>query len=739
MDAVELTDERLRLAALERYRIIDSISEPEFDMLSRLIATICETPISLVSLVDADRQWCKSTFGIESCTTSRDFSICARSLADPDHAYVVPDAALDPSLADNPLVVGHPHVRFYAGVPLVTHDGFALGTLCVIDQRPRFLSASQYAALERAAGVVMTIIEQRMTVDALKNRRKRAELLRSVADMASDAILIFERDARATVRVVYANAAYCNLTGRTYEATVGRDIDTIGNRTDGSASTRRWIAASIEAGVPTTDELPILRADGSTGMAEVCIGPGEPADLDGRQNWLVVMRDVAALRRRDEARFAGSHDASTGLPNEVNLLRDVELRIANSSTFAVACIDVVRLDDPELGPNGASPTVAGESLAIGISRRLLATVDGTHTLARIGVTEYAIVLGDDGTSTDKMLATYLRDIAAPYRIGENEAIVTASMGVARSTAAPLAAANLLREARAKLAIAKVADRSRHPSLQRGSADGSPLDRRTLRAALDADEFRLDYQPIVELADAGDVVVGFEALLRWPQGAARGWSPLDAIVSAERSGFIADLGAWIVDAACAQLALWQRDDAHAWRASRLSINISPSQIERSTFVRELRETLARYNCDARGLTLELTETASMRDPLALRDVLIELRALEITIDLDDFGTGYSSLSRLHTFAIDRLKIDREFVSGGGDGLANDRIVETVLSLADRMSMGVIAEGVETLVQRDALWALGCHFAQGYLFARALSAADATALIGSTMVRGVRSSI
>lgn len=154
-------NEKQRLLALAELAVLDTPREEEFDRVTRRTAMICDVPIALVSFVDAGRQWFKSAVGLAVCETSRDSSFCAHAINQPEDIFIVEDARADVRFQDNPLVVGEPHVRFYAGVPLKSHEGFALGSLCVIDHIPRSLSATQIAALETAAHVIVTLLEHR--------------------------------------------------------------------------------------------------------------------------------------------------------------------------------------------------------------------------------------------------------------------------------------------------------------------------------------------------------------------------------------------------------------------------------------------------------------------------------------------------------------------------------------------------------------------------------------------------
>lgn len=223
-----------------------------------------------------------------------------------------------------------------------------------------------------------------------------------------------------------------------------------------------------------------------------------------------------------------------------------------------------------------------------------------------------------------------------------------------------------------------------------------------------------------------VIDGFEALARWRHPARGIISPLDFIPIAEDTGSILRLGALVLRVACAQMRNWQQ--ASPGNASlSINVNVSPKQLREPDYVGHVLSVLRETGCDPRSLHLEITETVLMEERPLLAKVLHELRSIGVHIDIDDFGTGYSSLAYLHSFPVDALKIDRSFVSGSGDGLANPEIVKAILALAKNLNLLVVAEGVETYEQEEQLRALGCNRAQGYRFSKPMDAMAVTSYL------------
>jgi len=233
----------------------------------------------------------------------------------------------------------------------------------------------------------------------------------------------------------------------------------------------------------------------------------------------------------------------------------------------------------------------------------------------------------------------------------------------------------------------------------------------LERALDDQQLRLFYQPQV---DTRGVTQGLEALLRWEHPQRGMVSPGVFIPLAEESGRILGIGRWVLERACDQLAQWS--DLPTRRDLTISVNVSPVQFRQADFVGMVRELLATTGADPRRLVLEVTESLFLQDPVVARDTMQSLSELGVRFALDDFGTGYSSLGYLKRLPLDELKIDQSFVRDLLESPADAAIVETIIALADRLGMRVIAEGVESEAQAEWLRAHGCRRFQGYLYAR-----------------------
>jgi EAL domain-containing protein (putative c-di-GMP-specific phosphodiesterase class I) len=308
----------------------------------------------------------------------------------------------------------------------------------------------------------------------------------------------------------------------------------------------------------------------------------------------------------------------------------------------------------------------------------------------------------------------------PITIGGRELSVTASVGVAVSGGADSDAASLLRNADLAMYRAKVDGLGRYLVFEQQMH--TVLSERVeleanLRRAITADEFVVHYQPIIALAD-GDLV-GVEALVRWCRGGEMLLSPADFIPVAEEMGLIVPIGRWVLHESMRQVRSWQ-DRHRGLHRMGLSVNISARQLRQPELVDDIVEALRATRFDAACLTLEITETALMRDTSRALETLHRLRGLGIRLALDDFGTGYSSLSYLREFPIDVIKIDKSFVDGIARGSEEAAVARAVIELGRTLNMDTVAEGVEGVHQLDELRSLRCDFGQGYHFSRPLSA-------------------
>ncbi|MDB6156386.1 MAG: bifunctional diguanylate cyclase/phosphodiesterase [Gammaproteobacteria bacterium] len=415
-----------------------------------------------------------------------------------------------------------------------------------------------------------------------------------------------------------------------------------------------------------------------------------------------------------------NYDTLTGLANRSLLqdrLQQALLTAASSGRrIAVAFVDLDRFKfiNDSLGHH------VGDELLKAVAARLKACVRDCDTVARLGGDEFVLLInGHTGPEyvrqlMDKMLAS----VAQPWIIEQGDFLVSCSIGVALHPDDGEEALTLLKHADSAMYRAKDSGRNNFQFFTRelNALMTEQLELEThLRRALERNQFVLRYQPRVSLVTGQ--IVGAEALLRWriPQ---RGTvPPLRFITLAEETGLIVPIGKWVLQTACAQNKAWQ--DA-GLAPIVVSVNVSPRQFRHESLVQTVGEALRSTRLEARYLELELTESMVMHDAPQLVAMLDELKELGVKIAVDDFGTGYSSLSYLKRFPVDRLKVDRSFVEHMTTEADDATIVRAIIALGHNLGLKVVAEGVETAQQARALRAYQCDEAQGFLFARAVSA-------------------
>lgn len=434
----------------------------------------------------------------------------------------------------------------------------------------------------------------------------------------------------------------------------------------------------------------------------------------------VTDRKLAEERLRRES----LHDKLTSLPNRALCLNRIGQAMRRhrrdpDTTFSVLFIDVDRfkLINDSLGH------ARGDELLRRFARRIEQLVRPGDTFARLAGDEFCIVLESVGSLEQAGVVAQRIEQALrePFDVDGHEIFVSVSIGIAEGSANHRSPADIIRDADLAMYRAKRNGKARHEVFDAGLRERavSRLELDTdLRHALERDEFRLHYQPIVEMEHGQ--LVGFEALLRW-ESPSRGLVFPDVFLDvAEDTGLIVDIGRWVLDHAIGALAACP--PVPGGPPLSVSVNLSPRQFRRRDLADAVEAALERYELDPTRLILEITEHTVLEHTHVAQDTFARLKALGVAIDLDDFGTGWSSLSCLRQFAFDRLKIDKSFVAGMSRSASDREIVRAVLALGHNLGMEVVAEGIETGLQLSELRALGCEFGQGYLFSRPQQACD-----------------
>ena len=466
------------------------------------------------------------------------------------------------------------------------------------------------------------------------------------------------------------------------------------------------------------DTWQLKRRDGRTVRVQVrCSDLRNDSTVSGL---VLTLRDVTEERRlSDELKFAAFHDALTGLPNR-RLFQDRVTRALEAATAGGPAAGVLFVDlDDFKTVNDTMGHDVGDGLLAAVGARLSAAVRETDTAARLGGDEFALLVEDvrDPAELEALARRVIAAFSDPFSVLGRRVTAAATVGAAL-TGGSADPDELLRHADLALYAAKLAGKGQWRAYQQ--ALGADLDRRRdLQAALDdalgTSAFGLAYQPIVALR-SGEVA-GFEALARWDHPRWGKLLPGQFITLAEDTGHIVPLGAWVLRQAAADMARW-REHSHAGPRPYVSVNVSALQFRAPGFAGTVASALAASGLPAAALTLELTESALIACDKPMRDDLQALKEVGVRLAIDDFGTGYSSLSYLKELPIDVLKIDKSFLDGvtATDSGRQLALVEGIISIADKLDLEVIAEGIETEAQRDILVATGCHYGQGYLLAR-----------------------
>ncbi len=441
-----------------------------------------------------------------------------------------------------------------------------------------------------------------------------------------------------------------------------------------------------------------------------------------------------ALEDSEERLRRGAfQDALTGLPNRALFIDRASRLLERSkrhkdSRCAILALDADRFKiiNESLGPQ------IGDAMLTALAQILGAAVRDSDTVARLGGDEFGVLIEDVRDAGDAIAVAQriFEALAEPLRAGGHEVFSSVSVGIALCGPEHAHPEDLLRDAESAMYRAKNRGRDRYELFDAATqkqAKPSLHLYTELRHAINRREFILHYQPIIAL-DTGEIT-GLEALVRWIHPSRGMIPPGDFIGVAEETGLIHALGAWVIEEACAK-ARWLADRFPA-RHLDMSINLSPRQLARPELVDDVAKALARSGLGGGSLHLEITETMLMENPQTAKERLRQLRGLGVGLLIDDFGTGYSSLSALHTFPIDTLKIDQSFVGRlGDDERYSAAIVEAIVTVARRLGIRVIAEGIQTERQLSAVREHGCHLGQGFFFARPARLEDVAALLDTS---------
>jgi diguanylate cyclase (GGDEF)-like protein/PAS domain S-box-containing protein len=655
-----------------------------------------------------------------------------------------------------------PQVRFSAAARIADDENSFLVVLHGEDHPP--LSRAQIYVLRALAAHLATVFElakMRETVELVNGaaiaKVERLRLLESVAVHARDSILITEAEPidLPGPRILYCNAAFTKTTGYSAAEVLGLTPRILqGPNTDPAARTR--LREAFLAWESVEIELINYRKDGTEFWVELSIVPVAD-DRGWFTHWVSVQRDITERKEAEqladrvriaevenqalateiqerkrvegELLYTAFHDSLTRLRNRAFFMERLATALDRARDETLAACSVLFLDlDQFKIVNDSLGHLAGDALLKEIALRLKDCVRPQDTLARLGGDEFAILIEDGvGLATPVRIAErIIAALRAPVQLGRQSVFPSCSIGIAQTDDREALPDDLIRDADIAMYVAKRAGYGDY-AIFNASMHDSAVARLTLqtdlRQAIDRSEFDVVYQPIVDPATGA--VFGFEALVRWDHPERGLISPVEFIAVAEEIGIIRQIDHWVMREACSQLSKWQRQFSNP--SLRMNLNTSAAEFVDPEFLQDLTRTLVEFSLPPQCIEIEITEGIFLHPSPGIAATIATIRQLGVRIALDDFGTGYSSLSYINRFSIDTIKIDKSFID---DVCADDRtraIIDLIIKLGRTLDVAVVAEGVETQDQADALTAIGCRAVQGFYFARPLSVNDATNLL------------
>ncbi|MDP9256172.1 MAG: PAS domain S-box protein [Actinomycetota bacterium] len=645
----------------------------------------------------------------------------------------VSDIASDPLWSDFSELALAVGLRACWSTPIFATDGSVLGTFALYYREAREGSAGDVELVELATHVAGIAIERARSEEAARESEER---YRDLFENASEPIASVTMDETITE----VNREFERVLGYTRAELIGTNLaDYV--TTDALEASLRETQRKLTGEVTgTTYEQEFISRDGHSVILEVSSRVieehGRPVGVQG------ICRDVTArkhaeleLRQLSELnRHQSLHDSLTGLPNRVSFGEQVEHAISvadkDGTQLAVLLMDLDRFKEI----NDTLGHRYGDLLLVELARRLESVLRRSDTVARLGGDEFGILvrqLSDSASQLEQALERILAALEQPFAVDGLPLHIEASIGVANFPAHGRDVDVLLQRADVAMYLAKETGAPHalyEPELDRHDAAGLTLLSELPRALRDG-ELVLHYQPKLDVRTGK--LAGIEALVRWEHPTRGLIAPGDFVPAAEKTGLIEPLTRYVLDAALGELARWSKDGYRF----KVAVNLSMRNLHDPELPDQVARLLRKWDTPGDRLTVEITESAIVSDPVRTAGVIRELKQLGVGIAIDDFGTGYTSLSYLARLAITQLKIDRSFVQNM-DGDSDDAaIVRAIITLGHDLGLEVVAEGVESRATYDNLAALGCDLVQGYWLSRPLPPAELTKwLAGTQMLRG-----
>ncbi len=745
--------EQERLARLRDYGILDTDREAVFDKLIELASFVTASPLGAISFVDGDRQWFKATFGFENSQTDRSFAFCSHTIAQPGTPFVVADAAKDARFADSPLVTGPPHVRFYAGIPMLSMDGLPLGSFCVMDRQPRTLTMRQMQMLQHIAGVAMDLVEDerhRMILsrhvvfhpdqskDLCTNICRLSAPLGAVYSIISDMLHQYElvlpgicarvnRFPEEGSREVYYLPAELAPTQVALWPVFDAKLRSL-HDTSGSGTSEHVHAEDYEhllASVP-------LRFNGRmcSRVDFVCPVPYERKLNRLFQLMVAAFANMAQTEiHTHELKYESEHDPLTGLSNRSVLIAEIDraLRLFPHGDPKAVLLHPHLESLIEVNDNfGYS---AGDRILIELAQRLLRLNRGNNFTSRVSGSEFAVLVTGLGAGTD--FATGLRELldeaekslSLPYILGKQELHLQTNIGCAIMDDPSAHPVEMLRRAEAAMREAGNRESGPHNRIHIYNepllSEGKKRHHLNLlvREAFRESRFFLLFQPVADLIN--DRIAGVEALLRLRDKQGTVVEAARFLPAVERIRYQAAMDHWVF----AEFIRRAGSDADVRQLLDTGnftffLNATPTVLSSPGFADEWLSQLSEAGIPPTCLVMEVVENPILVRNETLLENLRQLRAGGMRIAVDDFGSGYSNLRHLAGLPVDIVKLDRSLIGGPAGNLESANVVLAgIVNICRALGYQPLAEGVETGEQAAMARQLGCRYAQGFLYGKA----------------------
>lgn len=738
--------EEERIARLLGYDILDTGPDVIFDHLTQMAATVTGSPISLISLVDRNRQWVKSRYGCDLRESPRDDAFCAHTILDAEKMLIVPDSLRDPRFEHNPFVSGEPHIRFYAGIPLHNGDGLPIGSFCIIDRKPRELTAEQIASLKDLARIAMDYLEvHRSNRDLTRLLQREKEvytrLLKVSSEMASSSHT-FETSLRSIMNNLDPNLGWLSCRIINFLSDGGsvtrmnpqlpkdpeidllwREIDEQGGRLPSDAPKTEFISAGTMRPEYAYLFVPVRLRGKSLATIEMIYPDHRRMDSRIREVFDLMAVNLAVVAERElvnaDLHYRAHHDALTGAVNRILFLEELTKAISEAEPLRPDSVLLfLDLDGfKEVNDNFGHQT--GDRLLIEVTERLQGLCREKDVLGRLSGDEFVILIRDLGVSDDlePLLKRIQRSLSQPFMLGNLEIRIGTSIGVAIIDRRDLSTPELLRRSEEAMYLVKNGER-------KGYCIADEAIIREFKSRLDLDykiheaffqrKLMLHFQPIVDLRN-GDLCSA-EALLRVLDKDGKVLNASDFISSLERIRLMPDVDEWVFAEAIRLLRLHITVFA-AIPDFRISLNVSPAILSTHGYASLSLSRLKSAGISPKMLRLEIIENHLDTTNSSLLENINLLREAGVKIAVDDFGTGYSNLQHLTSIPCDTIKIDRMFLKGiSSKEVKNKELLSAMINLGKNLGYSIIAEGIEHQEQADHLLALGCYYGQGYLYGK-----------------------